>query len=83
MHREPGIIKRTFLRFFDRLTDRAGNRMRDTPLPQRMPLIARRFGDSDNMVDEHSEPIAFLHRGLGFRYDAFVPDHQQACVVVE
>ncbi len=46
-----GFIRRTLLRLFDRLTDRAGNRLMDDIVPRRAPLIARPYGDSYNLID--------------------------------
>ncbi len=46
-----GFIRRTLLRLFDRLTDRAGNRLMDDIVPRRAPLIARPYGDSFNLID--------------------------------
>jgi hypothetical protein len=46
-----GFIKRTGLRLFDRLTDRAGRRIMDNVITPRTPLIGRPFGDSFNMID--------------------------------
>jgi hypothetical protein len=46
-----GLVKRSLLRLFDRLTDRAANRIMDSVITRRTPLIGRPFGESFNMID--------------------------------